>query len=294
MNDKKILSEEDIIAVRTMIGEKAGKLLELFYESNLLCWLDSGSLLGIIRSNKLNDWEKDIDLGIFYNDFDRALKISREFSKKENVKFRLKFLRGVPYKLSFKDKTTGSKQLPFDIHIFFKMGETAWSAQSTTLLKSGTNLPDAMFTKYSESHKHKSFLFIRFALRCPLYAFCIVLKKTGLSLLIQLMLKINSSLNFIFNNTYHNANSMIFRLFFKLFEWRVPVRYFESAKNMPAIPPHLLVPQPIDGYLAVRYGGDWRVPKSKWFYMVDDGCIYPGESVSYSEVKKIHELSRRT
>ncbi len=293
MRNNKILSEKDRLDLRSMIGEKAGKLLETFYESDILCWLDSGSLLGVVRDKRLNDWEKDVDLGIFFDDFYKAIKISREFEKKENVKIKLKILRGVPYKLSYKykDKSGKNKQLPIDVHIFFKLNKMAWSPQSSSLLKKGANLPDAMFNNFIEKN-NKSFIFLRFAYAYPLFAFCILLKKTRLSMLINFILIVNQGLNMIFDRAYHNANSLIFRVFFKVCEWKVPLNLFESANSLPLMPPHLIIPQPVDVYLAARYGDDWRIPKSKWFYVVDDGCIYHAEQGSYRKLKKLYQQSK--
>jgi hypothetical protein len=293
MNDKKILSVQDRLDLRAMIGEKAGRLLETFYEENLLCWLDSGSLLGVVRNNKFNAWEKDVDLGIFFDDFHRAMKISKEFAKKENVRFKLKVLRGVPYKLAYKykDKTGAKKQLPFDIHIFFKFDGTAWSSQASNLLKKGSNLPDAMYNNFREKNSG-SFPFFRFAAANPLYAFCVLLRKAGLRAPINALMIFNQGLNMIFDRAYHNANSYIFRLFFKIYDWRVPLSFFESAKPLPSMPPHLIVPQPIDGYLAARYGEDWKVPRSKWFYILDDGCIFPGERETYRKAEMLYKQSR--
>ncbi|MCU0822430.1 MAG: LicD family protein [Spirochaetes bacterium] len=288
------ISEDKIDEVRKKLGEKAGKLLERFYASGIPCWLDSGSLLGMVRNNKLNDWEKDIDLGIWFEDFNEAVQLSYNFAEEEKVKLSIKFLRGVPYKLSYVDTGSNSKdQLPFDIHIFYKLGELAWAPQACNLIKDKPNIPSSMYKSFLADEKNKRLVFIKFTLKYPRYAFCYMIRKMRLHYLIDLAMNVNWNLHYFFNRTFHQADSVIFRMFFELFEWRVQKYFFEDLKALPSRAPHLTVPDPIEDYLALRYGKDWRKPNSNWFYIFNDGCIFPADKYNYTSALNIYNRSSK-
>jgi len=77
MNKELTLKNWDERALRNLMDVN-----NILNESGINFWLDYGTLLGAIREGKLNDWMKDIDLGIMNRDWNEFTSIFPKF--KEN------------------------------------------------------------------------------------------------------------------------------------------------------------------------------------------------------------------
>lgn len=69
LNDKYVKKAHKVL-------ERTTKLLEKY---KIPYWLESGTLLGIIRENRLLPWDNDIDISIRNENLDRLLKILPKF-----------------------------------------------------------------------------------------------------------------------------------------------------------------------------------------------------------------------
>lgn len=60
-------------------------------------------------------------------------------------------------------------------------------------------------------------------------------------------------------------NSPFFKLFFKMYTWKVPAKFFiETTKK-----DNFVFPSETESYLEIRYG-NWRIPQKKWSFVNDD------------------------
>jgi len=59
--------------------EMLQKVTDLLEEHKITYWLESGTLLGIIRENRLLPWDNDLDLSIKEEDVDKLLSIRYKF-----------------------------------------------------------------------------------------------------------------------------------------------------------------------------------------------------------------------
>lgn len=250
------------------LGEQCDQLLRSFKEQGIHCWVDSGSLLGLVRYGRLNDWEKDIDLGIWIDDFEKARRVCRMIAERYSLWYREKWLKGVPYALllsSFpgKKRTT----LPLSVHMFFRNGDVAWSPQPYSLVSARSKYPRHAYREINGPVRASPGKKLSFVVRHPGYSLCIVAEKfNATSRIGQSLKKIEQARTW--------KERVLTRLFVKVFQWKVPRYHFDNLQPISESHPHVLVPGSVYEYLDVRYGR-WRIPVKKWFYLVDDGCISP-------------------
>jgi hypothetical protein len=249
-----------------LLGEPCDELLRAFIADGVRCWLDSGSLLGLVRSGRLNDWEKDIDLGIWIDDFEKARKVCRDIALKYSLWYREKSLKGIPYALLLSSHP-GQKRstLPVSVHMFFRIADSAWSPQPFSLVSSRSKYPRFVYRETNGESKASIGQKLAFVVRYPVYSLCILVEKLNATN------RIGRSLRKIERAT-SLKEKLLTRLFIQVFQWKIPARYFDNLQPISEKYPHVLAPVDIDDYLAARYG-DWRVPVEDWFYLVDDGCI---------------------
>jgi len=72
----KIKLDEKYLEKSLRLLERATTLLEKY---NIPYWLEGGTLLGIIRENRLLPWDNDLDISIRSEDFDRLRRILPKF-----------------------------------------------------------------------------------------------------------------------------------------------------------------------------------------------------------------------
>ena len=51
------------------------QIISILNNNNINYWIDWGTLLGIIRDNKLFDWDHDIDISFYYKDISKVINI---------------------------------------------------------------------------------------------------------------------------------------------------------------------------------------------------------------------------
>ncbi|MFW5993351.1 MAG: LicD family protein, partial [Desulfohalobiaceae bacterium] len=96
--------------------------------SGVQYWLDSGSLLGLIREGQEIAWDSDIDLGIWESQVPKAFKILKDL-RSQGYRVSWRSYRGLTYGFSVE---ADKKDLlrPIHIHVYFKHGHIAWSPQT--------------------------------------------------------------------------------------------------------------------------------------------------------------------
>lgn len=260
----RFLRDDDRVAV----GEQCDALLRELAEAGVRCWLDSGSLLGLVRHGRLNDWEKDIDLGIWAEDYERAREVCRQFGERRQLWYREKVWGDLPYALLLSSYPgTGCPTLPISLHVFFRMDDAAWSIQPFSLVESRAKYPRYVYRETNGENRARFSQKVSFVLKYPEYSGCIVVEKLGLCGRIGKALKQVERAGTL-------KEKLLLKAFMEVFQWKIPAYYFDELKPYSEQDPHIRIPTDVEGYLSERYG-DWLVPVKNWFYIVDDGCISP-------------------
>lgn len=270
-----------------LLGVECNALLKALSARGVRCWLDSGSLLGLVRDGRLNTWEKDIDLGIWAEDLPSARSVCRDISREYDLLLLERRLRGLPYAFSLKRilPNTGSR-LPIAVRVFYRMENHAWSPHPHPLIRAKWAYPRYVFRKMTGENSGLTAK-IGFVCRHPRYGFHLFLSRFSLTQRLGRILAKMQRTIFLSDGgaeaTKHPADLTLGSLFYDLFQWRIPYQFFENLRTPPGFPSYLLVPSPVEEYLARRYG-EWRTPVRKWLYVVDDRCI------SHLSKKQLREI----
>ncbi len=238
---------------------------------SLSYWLDSGSLLGVIRNLDQIEWDSDIDLGIWEKDVPIVISIFAKLRDK-GYKTSWRTYKGRIYGFTLMDATNQTLR-PIHIHVYFhdqKLG-LAWSPQTVIWQKTDRanaeegllNMPrlrSILIHVMMESQaKKEPASLIRRLWRCgvcyPLWGIWSVTR----------------------NRLDRQWWSRLFpfSLMHATYTWKIPASFFLALDTI-KLPDgsQFLVPSNAGEYLRLRYG-DWRTPVKDWVYWTDDGCIFP-------------------
>jgi|SRR5690554_203197 len=109
------------------VEEQFRWIVELLNRYEVPYWLDSGTLLGVIRDGKLLAHDKDIDLSMWVED-EKKLRRVVPAVRKDGYKVVVSAYKGMSYKYVF--KLTGKTELfKISIHLFRKTDGYAWCPQ---------------------------------------------------------------------------------------------------------------------------------------------------------------------
>lgn len=104
------------------------ELVAIFEEYDTCYWLDSGTLLGIIREGQLLAWDGDIDIGIWWKPGNQLYPLLRAFSD-VGYSIRCRRYRGKPYVYQLqpgqKAKARGHMR-HVDLKMYRPYGDFAW------------------------------------------------------------------------------------------------------------------------------------------------------------------------
>jgi hypothetical protein len=265
------------------------QLLKSFSGVGVRAWLDSGSLLGMVRHGHLNAWEKDVDLGVWISDFKAAQQVCRAFADKHGYFYRELRLRGIPYVILLDCLDASAGKLPLSVHVFYRVGETAWSPQPNSLAWGRAKYPRYLMAQSIQKHGNRLVGLLSFARQWPRHALAVIMDRMGLSKTMAALIKQSSRKNW--PKGKHLADGPLGRHCFDLFQWVVPAHFFDHLNPLGGDQPsYALTPSPVEDYLNRRYG-NWQVPVSRWFFLIDDGCIRPMSSTDFDQVlEKIRPL----
>lgn len=85
-------------------------------------WLDSGTLLGVVRDGDVMDHDKDIDLSVWEEDVDKLRSLGTEF-KKAGYRIQEGVFEGKPYNLLLYPKGKG---ITISVGVNRRRGDMAW------------------------------------------------------------------------------------------------------------------------------------------------------------------------
>lgn len=211
-------------------------LAALFEEAGITWWVDSGTLLGLVREGDFISWDKDIDLSVWAEDLPAL----------NRLRPRLKQLgydpwpsyTGPPYVLSLVPKKNDGK-IAVNIGGHFKNGDTAYRL-----------VWDVRKNRYPRNDPR---FWLSEIYRFPLHVSVFLIRgRIGAKPLVG-----RWPWTHIIDPGY----------------WAVPIALLKKTKIHK--PSGFRIPAKAEQYLELRYG-DWRTPVKDWDYQRDDGAYHRG------------------
>jgi len=241
----------------------------LFREAELEMWLDSGALLGLVRSRDLIKWDNDIDLGIWDRDQGKlaALK-SRLHEAGYNLGSRKYGGKVYGYTISqhmwLREQPLSN---PIHIHVYFRHQDAAWTPQIALYRPP----PQPQLPCAEEDRKtRRLWIKAESAFKGTYEAKTLKqrLKRFGYK---QLYKYYNGRRKKLDRKIW--STTWPFRAVCRTFTWVVPARFFENLETMTVCGHPFTIPSSTEAYLAARYGDGWREPDPFWCYWRDDKCL---------------------
>lgn len=98
------------------------ELTSYFERKDITYWVDSGTLLGLIRDGELLDSDPDLDFGVWEDEF----KDAEQLNITGNYKVQRRFYNDQLYKVKYIPKNKDGNKKTFDINLFRKADNMAW------------------------------------------------------------------------------------------------------------------------------------------------------------------------
>ncbi len=201
-------------------------------------WLGHGTLLGIIRDNKLIEWDHDIDVAVWAKEVrqDEILEIM----KKNNFILREGFGVESP-DLSF--NKNGGRIVDFNFYEivdnseYGKMAQILWPVPKNYFMK--------LIHALSESEKYRG----------------------KFKQIINSFSKFNSFFKILKNYLIKKD------LFYKLEGYSEPVQFIKKIKKFDFHGLNINIPGEPEKYLAYLYGENWRIPKKNYVWYKDGASL---------------------
>lgn len=213
--------------------EKIARLLD---EQGVTYWLDSGTLLGVMREQRLLDHDEDIDIGLWKEDEEALEKTLPAVLEMGYAIHRVSY-KGEAFHYLFKPRESEKRLIEFTL--YSRAGDHAWCPVFYFKLLSKRE------GQGPTSNKPLLSLLRKCIRRCWKLTFAKMLKDLEISF-------------------------FLWRPFIKTGFWWIPIGYFEEIiydERAQAYRPY-----DYNGYLTYRYG-DWRKPNRDWVFYRDDRGI---------------------
>jgi len=199
-------------------------------------WLDQGSLLGAIRDKDFIPWDTDIDIGAMYSGFNKIVQKISEFQR-----------RGFLVRISDFKIHLRKNDVSVNIVLYRISREEAWLCWQMDGLKY-TYLIMSLVNVLSHGHLYKN----KFSLERIIY------------------LAAPYFLRIFFRRILYRIWESLGGKYLIL---RTPKTYYERLDTVLFHNMEISVPSPIEGYLAYKYGRNWREVNRNWNFRRQDGSV---------------------
>ena len=239
-NEKRLTTDEKINPYEKPMVETLKRAVSILDSRNIDYWIDCGTLLGLVRDDKIIPWDEDVELGAWLTDRESIEHCTNEFIENGLIvtvskpdKIGLQLPDNLPYKfrILFYDKRNGNA------------GRGSYGAVSLPgrIIDNLKNLPSLI----SKSENIKTG------------------EKVGtINSLIKLFVLMCSKFPKSWISSFSNLFSKIDVK--KRYYWEIPVRFFENTYKTDFYGVQVTVPIDSEKYLAFRYGQDWKNPTRFW------------------------------
>lgn len=231
-------------------------MLKMIYEilsKNELKWfLDSGSLLGMIREKKFLDWDRGIDISILYEK-DKNECIEDAVNKISKLGFYVTSYswQGVTYKYILTTKNTKSFKYNIDLHLFVRKGNKYVCPQ--------------IIRKVSQNYFIKTLdFFLGVKEGDPIY----IKEKSVKGIMKYIAKKVYRGMICWHKNELNMEKYVPERA--NVYYWWIPEEFLEKFCVIDS--EGYVIPSEYERYLEFRYG-EWKISNPNWNFMRDDPSI---------------------
>jgi hypothetical protein len=218
------------------IHPQLAEAVQILEQEGIHYWVDSGTLVGIMRDGDVLNYDKDIDLSVWYEEREKIEAIIPRI-KALGYDFEVSEYNGYRYNYKFFPKE--KDQFSMNIGIYRRRKKWAWRMA-------------AYFT--DNPHREGSLRWLlRGIWRYPLRNIAQwVTTRFG---------------------KHHVASKWPFGSVMQVGIWMIPVGFLEKTTRHETT--GLLIPERAEEYLTYRYG-DWRDPVKDWIWYRDDRAVEKG------------------
>jgi len=215
------------------------RITSVLAENAIPYWVDSGTLLGLVREGRLLGWDNDIDLAIMHEHLEQFLELAQSLEAKGYAVAKRSW-HGLIYKVKL--TPLGGLARTIDVNIFREAENHIWCPQ-VAWVEFGREIASAIE-------------------RLPQSAWALV--DLSFHRILRRVVLRNGVPRHICVDRYP------WKRFFKLYTWWIPKdMIFPLGQD---ISTGISIPGKVELYLNFRYG-DWRTPKSNWSFLTDDGGL---------------------
>ena len=222
------------------------EILDLLHKHQVSYWLDSGTLLGLMREGKLLKNDMDIDIGVWSDEGQKLIKMFPLIKQAGYTIYSASY-KGKIFKYNFISNYNKHKR-KIDINLYREADYHAWCPMYYFI-----------FTSNHEKSKDRS--------RKLSGAVRRVVRSWWNRINTRFRLKVD-------------INSFPWRPFLIIGTWWIPGKYFKNIIYHTGVEAY--IPSDWEGYLEFRYGR-WQVKINEWVFYRDDKGINdkePAEIVS--------------
>lgn len=224
----------------TSLDQQLSELLALFHKHAIKYWLDSGTLLGLVRDGELMAHDKDIDISVWETEREKIKELFPSLRQKGYLIHPVLY-RGRVYHYKL-DPVNKKNPRIVDINIFCVDGEYAWCPMYYFKLN----------TSREETGRKRN------RLTRGLFSFLKNILRWGWN-------TVRAKLSFTIE-----TSALPWRFFVNQAVWWIPCVYLKEVvynRNFNAF-----IPVRFQEYLEFRYG-DWQEPRKNWVFSRDDGGL---------------------
>jgi len=211
--------------------DKLVYITNLLEKYNIEYWIDSGTLLGIMRDGKLLPNDKDIDISIWEEGLSKIDPFLKEVANSDYTITKNAY-RGNVFLYSLIPNNNYDNQIIIDLKIFAKSGSMIYC-------------PSVVYRE------------IKYKQGTLPYRLVVLVNK-----LIYRM-RLNKHIQ-----QYLREDRFPLSIVYRVATWYAPSEYFKSFIRHPEY--SFYIPEKWREYLVFRYG-DWKKPVKKWDHRTDDG-----------------------
>ena len=253
--------------------QRMRKVLRIFVASGVRCWVDQGSLLGLIRDETLITWDSDIDLSCWDADCPADHDVWRQLRR--DGFFPMRSEDEDLTKLIWPGENESVRII--DITRYRREGDHAVRRWSKAHLKGWGRFANAFLNNTRLTARHVW----SYRRGSPVRRFYAGRSFPNRPEIQRLRGWIGSlAIQFVPTGALERLATWAY-----LTHWResniiarTPASFFNHLAPITVADQEYLAPHPVEAYLEFKYGPDWQTPKREWSFADEDGAVVHDDS----------------
>ncbi len=200
-------------------------------EHGVFYWLGGGTLLGAVRSGKFIPWDFDVDLKYFYEDKDKIKEVIKDIEERYGIRI-------------------GAKESGIELCWYKIEGDYAVEEYY---------VPNVTLIRQLLDYFHNVIIYGE--------------DMVGQGRVPPKITKVIYSLIYSLHPDYRKKLDEIVLAFYRRFERggstyirkKLPAKFFKKFEKVKLYDMEFYAPSPVEEYLELMYGKDWRIPKKNWY-----------------------------